>query len=54
MDDLIEQVEIIREYPDDPKDHEDNYLTGWIDACNAVLDLLHARLKHDHPFSGGD
>lgn len=54
MDELVEQVEAIKENPDDFKHYEDSYLTGWIDACNAVLELLHTRLTHDHPSSGKD
>ena len=38
---LIKSIEDIRDDPDDCKFYEDNYLTGWIDACNTVLDLLH-------------
>lgn len=53
-DDLIEAVEVIRRNPDDCKDYEDNYRTGWWDACNTVLELLHARLTHDRPPSGKD
>jgi hypothetical protein len=49
MDDLIEAVEAIRRNPDDCKDYENNYRTGWWDACNTVLELLHARLTHDRP-----
>ena len=49
MNDLIETVERIQRDPDDCKDYEDNYRTGWVDACNAVLELLHARLTHDGP-----
>ena len=52
MDDLIEAVEAIRDNPDDFKDYENNYLAGWLDACNAVLELLHARLAHYCPTSG--
>jgi hypothetical protein len=52
MDDLIEAVEAIRRNPDACKDYEDNYRTGWWDACNAVLQLLHNRLTHDRPLSG--
>jgi len=47
MDDLIEAVEAIRGNPDDCKVYEDNYRTGWWDACNTVLKLLHTRLTHD-------
>lgn len=54
MADLIEEVENIKENPDDFKHYEDNYLTGWIDACNAVLELLHDRLTHDRPLRGKD
>lgn len=54
MDDLIEVVENIREDPDDCKDYENDYQTGWVDACNAVLELLHTRLTHDRPPSGKD
>lgn len=54
MDDLIEAVEAIRGNPDDRKDYENNYRTGWWDACNTVLELLHARLTHDRPLSGKD
>ena len=54
MDDLIEAVEAIKDNPDDFKHFEDNYLTGWLDACNAVLELLHAHLTHDRPTSGKD
>ena len=45
MDELIEAVEVIRCNPDDCKDYEDNYQTGWCDACNAVLALLHVELE---------
>jgi uncharacterized protein YjaG (DUF416 family) len=46
--DLIEKVETIRAEPDDPKDYEE-YMDGWIDACNSVLDLLHSGLStSDH------
>jgi hypothetical protein len=41
---LIEKVETIRAEPDDPKDYEE-YMDGWIDACNSVLDLLHSGLS---------
>ena len=51
MDDLIEAVEAIRRNADDWKDYENNYRTGWWDACNMVLELLHARLTHDRPSS---
>jgi hypothetical protein len=54
MEDLIEAVESVRRDPDDCKDYEDNYRTGWWDACNAVLELLHTRLTHDRPPSGKD
>ena len=45
MKELIEAVEVIRDDPDDCKDYEDNYQTGWCDACNAVLALLYAELE---------
>lgn len=54
VDDLIEAVEAIRESPDDCKEYENNYQAGWIDACNAVLELLHSRFTHDKPLSGKD
>ena len=49
MDDLIEAVEAIRRNPDDCKDYEDNYGNGWVDACNAVLELLHGCSTSDSP-----
>jgi hypothetical protein len=51
---LIAAVEAIQADPDDCKDYENDYRNGWIDACNAVLELLHARLTHDRPSSGKD
>lgn len=38
---LIKLVEDIKDNPDDYKHYEDNYLTGWCDACSKVLELLH-------------
>lgn len=49
MTDLIEAVEAIRADPDDHKEFEEDYIFGWVDACNAVLELLHSRLTHDRP-----
>jgi hypothetical protein len=54
MDDLIEEVEVIRENPDSFKHYEDNYQTGWTDACNVILQLLHDRLTHDRPSRESD
>jgi hypothetical protein len=54
MEDLIEAVETIRENPNNHKMWEENYAFGWVNACNAVLELLHAQLTHDRPPSGKD
>ena len=43
MTELIKAVETIRANPDDHKEFEEDYNFGWIDACNAVLELLYAR-----------
>jgi hypothetical protein len=38
---LIDAVEELLKNPDDFKPYEDNYRSGWIDACNRVLEILH-------------
>lgn len=42
MHKLIAAVEELLKDPDDFKPYEDNYKSGWVDACNRVLELLHA------------
>lgn len=41
LDDLIRRVEEIRADPDDHKDYENTYNDGWLDACYAVIQMLH-------------
>ena len=43
LDDLIQRVEEIRADPDDHKDYENTYEDGWLDACYAVIQMLHGR-----------
>lgn len=49
LDALLAQIEEIRggayQEQDAAKDYEQTYADGWMDACNAILDVVFALKK---------